>query len=126
MFSPPTPKVYYLWCIPLMHDQAKSSTTQLIATLWQRNQPQVLERLDLLDRAAEASGSGTLTLDLQQQAAAIAHIFAGSLGMFGFFEGTQKARELELHLESPTVDSQALANLSTQLRHSIFPTATIE
>jgi HPt (histidine-containing phosphotransfer) domain-containing protein len=106
-----------------MHDQAQSTTKQLIAALWLRNQAQVLERLDLLQHAAAAAGSGELTPDLQRQAAAVAHKLAGSLGMFGFQEGTRIARELEQHLDAPKVDPSVLASLSAELRQSLFPAA---
>ncbi len=104
-----------------MLEQAQSTTKQLIATLWLRNQPQVLERLALLEHAAAASASGTLTPDLQQQAVDIAHKFAGSLGMFGFHEGTLKAREMEQHLKAPAADPHRLATLAAELRESLFP-----
>ncbi len=88
-----------------------------ISALWQRNQPQMLARLALLDRAA----AGTLTPALRAEAIAIAHNLSGSLGMFGFHEGTRLARELELHLESPQPYAEVLAELSRQLRLSLFP-----
>ena len=104
-----------------MLDQAQSTTKQLIATLWLRNQPQVLERLALLEHAAAASGTGSLTPDLQHQAVDIAHKLAGSLGMFGFHEGTLKARELEQYFEAPPADPHRLSTLAAELRQSLFP-----
>lgn len=104
-----------------MLEQAQSSTKQMIATLWLRNQPQVLERLALLERAAAASVTGTLTPELHREATVIAHNLAGSLGMFGFHEGTRKARELEQHLEAPAADPHVFARLAAELRGSLFP-----
>jgi HPt (histidine-containing phosphotransfer) domain-containing protein len=86
-----------------------------IAALWQRNRPLLLERLALLDQAA----AGPLTPSLRGEAIAIAHKLSGSLGMFGFHDGTQIARELEAHLESPAPDSTILAALTTQLRGTL-------
>ncbi len=106
-----------------MSDFAQSSTQKLIATLWQRNQPQVLERLAMLDRAAAEAAASILSPGRGHEAAGIAHKLAGSLGMFGFHEGTRLARELEQHLESPTPDPALLAALSNELRRSLFPTA---
>lgn len=94
------------------------STQSLIVTLWQRNQPQTLERLALLDRAAASS---SLEPTRRGEAIAIAHKFAGSLGMFGFHEGTRLARELELELESPSPDGMILIRLTVELRASLFP-----
>ena len=92
-----------------------------IAALWQRNQPLVLERLALLDRAAADAVAGTLTPALREEAASTAHKLAGSLGMFGFHEGTRLARELELQLESPEPNPAIVGTLATQLRHALFP-----
>jgi HPt (histidine-containing phosphotransfer) domain-containing protein len=104
-----------------MHESKQSSTQTMIAALWQRNQPQVLERLALLDQAA----AEPLTPQLRQDAVATAHKLAGSLGMFGFHEGTRLARELELLLESPAVDTGTVRTLTAQLRQSLFPNGKI-
>lgn len=100
-----------------MPDSAQSKTQNMIAALWQRSQPQVLERLALLDRAA----TEPLTPPLQQEAAATAHKLAGSLGMFGFPHGTGIARELELLLETESPDSVQLKSLTNHLRQTLFP-----
>lgn len=102
-----------------MPDTPAPSTQSLIANLWQRNQPQTLDRLALLDRTVAALASNSLTPELREQATSVAHKFAGSLGMFGFHEGTRLAREFELHLGSPTPDHATLALLATQLRASL-------
>ena len=99
--------------------QVEADTSQLIASLWQRLLPQTTERLALLDHAAAAATTGTLTPALHAEASAIAHKFAGSLGMFGFHEGTRLAAELEHHLDSPHPDPVALATLTHQLRRSL-------
>ena len=104
-----------------MLDIAQSPAEKQIAALWQRNQPRILERLATLEQAAAASDSGALTPELQLEAASIAHKLAGSLGMFGFHEGTRKARELEQHLEAPAVHPATLTTLTAELRQSIFP-----
>ena len=100
-----------------MPDSAQTKTQMMIAALWERNQPQVLERLALLDRAA----AGPLAQPFQQEAAATAHKLAGSLGMFGFHEGTRLARELELLLETDSPDPAQLTPLTTALRQTLFP-----
>ncbi len=92
-----------------------SALNPAIAALWQRNRPLLLERLALLDRAA----AGPLTPGLRGEAIGIAHKLAGSLGMFGFHEGTEIAREIEAHLESPTPNATALISLTHQLRNSV-------
>ena len=97
-----------------MAEAPPTSTEKLIAALWRRNLPQTLDRLDLLDRAAS-------TPALYAEAAAVAHKLAGSLGMFGFHEGTDLARQLEQLLEAPKPDPATLATLTAQLRRSLFP-----
>lgn len=104
-----------------MLDHAKTSTKQMIAALWARNQPQILERLAVLDKAAADGNRGLLEAQQQAEAAEIAHKLAGSLGMFGFHEGTRIARELEQRLEATTVDPLLLATLSAELREALFP-----
>ena len=93
---------------------------KMIASLWERNQPQVLERLALLDQAA----TEPLTAPLKQEAAAIAHKLAGSVGMFGFHEGTRVARELEQHLETESPNPAHIKTLTAALREALFPTQT--
>jgi len=105
-----------------MSEATQSATQKLIDSLWQRNQPQVLERLALLDLAA----SEPLTPELRQNAIATAHKLAGSLGMFGFHEGTRIARELEQHLETAAPDEARLRALTAELRQTLFPTNPAE
>jgi HPt (histidine-containing phosphotransfer) domain-containing protein len=97
------------------------NTTKMIADLWMRNQPRVAERIAVLDRATTAAATGSLTPDLLEQATNIAHMLAGSLGMFGFNEGTRLARELEQHLEARMPEADHLLTLLAQLRHEVCP-----
>jgi HPt (histidine-containing phosphotransfer) domain-containing protein len=93
---------------------------QLLAALWQRNLPVLQERLKLLDEAAEAAATQTLTAQRRMDAAATAHKLAGSLGMFGYPRGTELARNLEVLLDAPdTVDALVLRELATALRESL-------
>jgi len=93
----------------------ESALNPAIAALWQRNLPQVQQRLALLDQAA----AGPLTPELRGEAIAVAHKLSGSLGMFGFHRGTLIARELEERLESPSPEAATLAILTAQLRDAI-------
>jgi HPt (histidine-containing phosphotransfer) domain-containing protein len=77
-------------------------TRRLLASLWERNLPVLRERLAQLERTTLAAKAGTLTTQLRTEAADTAHKLAGSLGMFGYPEGTEFARRLELHLEEQT------------------------
>lgn len=104
-----------------MSETAITTAQRRIADLWQRNQTQIDERLALLERAAADAATGALTPALREEAAATAHKLAGSLGMFGFHEGTRLARELEHLLLADGPDPALLAALATQLRNSLNP-----
>lgn len=95
-------------------------TQHTLALLWQRGLPRLRGRLEELDRAAAAALSGTLPPDMRHHAAATAHSLAGSLGMFGYMEGTNFAREIEVLLESPDdLDAVALQVFTIALRQSL-------
>jgi HPt (histidine-containing phosphotransfer) domain-containing protein len=71
-----------------------------IMAVWQRNLPQVRDRLSLLQRAAgELEATGTVEAALRDEALAAAHKLAGSLGMFGYQDGTLHARRIEQLLD---------------------------
>ena len=102
----------------LLPSQASDLTSKLVQ-LWQRKLPQTLQRLHQLDHAASAAASSTLTPALRDEAASLAHTFAGTLGTFGHHEATRLSRELERHWRSAAPDPAAISALTTQLRHAL-------
>ena len=100
---------------------AGEKTTALLAALWVRVRPLVEERLETLDRAAAAAAVGALPDALRMEAASSAHKLAGSLGMYGYDEGTRIARELELLLSGTGQDAAQLSRLIAELRGAILP-----
>ncbi|HEX4651985.1 MAG TPA: Hpt domain-containing protein [Thermoanaerobaculia bacterium] len=92
---------------------------RLIHALWERNQDQVQNRLQLLDSAAAASRDGDMGEELRNEAREIAHKLAGSLGMFGFPVGSEIARRLELLFDRGDPDPELLSELTVQLRGSL-------
>ncbi|MES2393564.1 MAG: Hpt domain-containing protein [Acidobacteriota bacterium] len=107
---------------------AAEATRKLLATLWERNRPLILERVNELDSAAECSATGTLTAEARRSAISTAHKLAGSLGMFGYPEGTELARKIEHLLESADENTDSLLTsaqvltlreLSTALREAL-------
>ena len=97
-------------------------TRELLARLWERSLPVVRERLDALDTAAAAAAGNALTDAIRTHAIAEAHKLAGSLGMFGYSEGTDLARQIEALLETEVAPSpDHLTTLATNLRSALFP-----
>ncbi len=99
--------------------EAADKTAALLASLWLRVRPIVEERLATLDRAADAAKVGPLPDALRTEAASVAHKLAGSLGMYGFDEGTRVAREIEVLLDRGAPDAARLNSLVTELRTAI-------
>jgi HPt (histidine-containing phosphotransfer) domain-containing protein len=103
--------------------ETQEKTASLLASLWLRNRPLLEERLATLDRAASAAAAGALVEELREEAADTAHKLAGSLGMYGYDQGTRLARQLELLLDYRTPDPTQIRSLAAQLRRTVFPTA---
>ena len=92
----------------------------VLAQLWKKNLPTIRERLDLLDRFGTAASSGTLDEPTRVEALNIAHKLAGSLGMYGYQQGTDVASKMEHILKSPTPKTlSTLATLAAELRKSL-------
>jgi HPt (histidine-containing phosphotransfer) domain-containing protein len=87
-----------------------------IDAIWQRNRPLILDRIRELLHTAAAARLGQLTPALAAAAAETAHKLAGSLGMFGYPEGTLLARAFEQTLaETTPPDAPTLSRLSAAL-----------
>jgi HPt (histidine-containing phosphotransfer) domain-containing protein len=101
-------------------DEAKIS--KVLTELWQKNLPTLRERLERLDQAAKIAVTGKLPETSRLEALDIAHKLSGSLGMFGYQEGTEIARKMELIFKSPTPKSlTTLTTLVKDLRNSLSP-----
>lgn len=71
-----------------------------LQAIWDRQLPQLRERVALLSRAAETlAETRTIEPQLRAEALDIAHKLAGSLGMFGYHGATDAARAVELELD---------------------------
>ena len=103
-----------------MKKPAPDQIDTLLADLWQKNLPTIRERLDLLDRIASTAASGTLAEATRLEALTVAHKLSGSLGMFGYQQGTEVASKMERILKSPTPDTLlTLRDLAVDLRKSL-------
>ncbi len=96
------------------------TTKKMLAEIWQRNRITVSARLDLLEGAASAIAHESLTPTLLEEALLISHTLAGSLGMFGFGEGTQLARDLEQQLKSGTPNAVFVFDSVSKMRRVLF------
>jgi HPt (histidine-containing phosphotransfer) domain-containing protein len=110
---------------PDRHDAKKDTALDakidnVLAQLWQKNLPTIRERLDLLDKFGAAAASGKLNEPTRIEALNIAHKLAGSLGMYGYQQGTEVASKMEHILKSPTPETLAtLRALAIDLRKSL-------
>jgi len=101
-------------------EQTNRQIDDILIQLWQKNLPTIRERLDLMDRYGLAASAGTLTETTRIEALNIAHKLAGSLGMYGYQQGTEVASKMERILKSPTPETLAtLRTLATDLRESL-------
>ena len=92
----------------------------ILAQLWRKNLPTIRERLDLMDRFGAAAALGTLDEPMRIEALGIAHKLAGSLGMYGYPQGTEVASKMERILKSPTPETlTTLRALAADLRKSL-------
>jgi len=89
----------------------ETGTLRMLAALWEKSKPTVMERVTLLERTAEALGAGKLDDTLRKDAVSAAHKLAGTLGMFGYPEGTELARSIEQMLEADTMPADAAAKM---------------
>jgi HPt (histidine-containing phosphotransfer) domain-containing protein len=100
--------------------QVDDQMDTLLTQLWQKNLPTIRERLDLLDQFGSAAVSGSLEEHTRIEALNIAHKLAGSLGMYGYQQGTEVASKMERILRSPTPDTLVtLRALAADLRKSL-------
>jgi HPt (histidine-containing phosphotransfer) domain-containing protein len=91
-----------------------------MTAIWERNLPVIRERLNLLDGAAEAVANGTLSDKQRVDAAAAAHKLAGSVGMYGYAEGTDLASRLEQNFTvANDVNAAEIQDLMVALRATL-------
>jgi len=93
--------------------------TEAMNRLWTKFQPQMVERVTTLQKAAESAARGTLGAAEQQTASSDAHKLAGVLGTFGLQEGTELAREAENLYAGPLSDSPGISARLTQIAQQL-------
>jgi diguanylate cyclase (GGDEF)-like protein len=99
------------------HRPEQDLAVAAIAKLWEKFRPTIMARVDVCEEAALALVEGCLGEELRKKAAGEAHKLAGSVGSFGYAEGTRLARGLE-HLfqgNKPIEPSRGLQTAETVL-----------
>ncbi|MBE9110477.1 response regulator [Nodosilinea sp. LEGE 07298] len=103
---------------PAAREQAareQAAREQAIAA-FERFRPAIDDRLRALHQAAAALNAGYLPEAVQATARAAAHKLTGSLGLFGFMEGSHLARQIEDWLQQPDLaEGSMFAALVDQL-----------
>lgn len=122
---------------PQTHGPTKADVEVAVARAWNNHKGTMQERLSLLEAAATALKTGELSPELQYAGRSQAHKLAGSLGCFGFPDGSRLARELEhlLQIDAPldpyhssqfTSTVQQLRQRLTNGQNSIAPAVASE
>ena len=96
----------------------KAQTLLAVAGVWEKYKGRVSEQVNVLFKAAQVlHNDESLTNELHSQAAAEAHTLAGSLGTFGFPNGSKLAREIEHLLKADKIlDKTEIAQLAAKVK----------
>lgn len=88
---------------------------------WAQFKEPMLEQLAIVEQAVALLQSNLLPREQREQARQAAHKLAGSLGMFGFSNGSQLGREIEhqLQLDNDNTGSIQLMRLVNQLHQEL-------
>jgi HPt (histidine-containing phosphotransfer) domain-containing protein len=99
----------------------QTDLTSALDRMWLQFRPQMEERLTILEAAASALVSNTLSPNQRAAAASAAHKLAGVLGTFGLARGTNVARQLEQFYSASLNSSSArqIDSLTAELRSLI-------
>ncbi|MDY6785586.1 MAG: response regulator [Cyanobacteriota bacterium] len=94
----------------------QAQTLTAVRKVWERFKGPILERIATVEDGIEALKTGSIAEELRESAEQQAHKLAGSLGMYGFTEGSHIAREIELIWEKVSTDEPASPSLATNLQ----------
>jgi diguanylate cyclase (GGDEF)-like protein len=92
-----------------------------VVAIWERFKGHTLERLHTLESVVVAQLESRLEETERRSAEREAHKLAGSLGTFGFPDGSRVAREIELALQGPLgpAETLRLSDLTVSLRRMV-------
>ena len=86
------------------NNDAQARALELLKVLWEQHKGTIFERLAELERASHSALE--LSGESRQEACSIAHKLAGSLGTFGFRQGSELARDSEHILLKPEINRE--------------------
>lgn len=112
--------------LPGTGDRTQQQTTAQLAGVWERFKEKFSNRATVIEQAISALLKDALGNKLRRQAEQEAHKLAGSLGMFGFAEGSRLAREIEQIFQAKSHNDQNqalhLSELLVALRRELQQT----
>lgn len=80
--------------------KAPSTLTSILSKVWKESKQSVFDRITVLEEFSANSHQQSISAELHEQARREAHTLAGTLGTFGFKNGSQLARQIETLLMS--------------------------
>ena len=108
---------------PQQQSQVQDQALAAVAGLWTRFKGTMLGRVEVVEQALSALLEGDLSNELRQKAEQEAHKLAGSVGSFGFKEGSRLAHEIERFFRAGSTleQSQALplSEMAAALRREL-------
>jgi HPt (histidine-containing phosphotransfer) domain-containing protein len=88
--------------------------------IWAKFLPETMDRVAILEAAAQALPANRLSPQQREEAHSTAHKLAGVLGSFGLARGTELARELEMAFAQESgqdpLPGEHLARIASELR----------
>ncbi len=100
-----------------MKSGTQRNNQAVLAEVWERFKEKIGNRVTVLEQAVLALRAGILDDELRQLATQDAHKLIGSLGTFGFANGSTLARKIESILEQPKVGREAIPELEKLVQH---------
>lgn len=82
-------------------------TQAALTEVWEKLRFKTIERIKIIEQATNALKENTLTEELRQKSLQAAHKLAGSLGIFGFTEGSRLAEQIQEILTMGTRNKQS-------------------
>lgn len=111
------------WPLPVNEKTTSIASLQSAVTgIWEKFKDKIIGRLVALERASAALLAGNIHAELRQEAIREAHKLAGSLGTFGFADGSSLAREIEelLQMENLGADISEEERLTVEIADDAF------